>query len=302
VDRKLYLWISLLVRDKPDQATSRPLTAIGRQVQTRYGCGYIRNNRLIFSAEDKRQLRQRVLDELGLDPFVTEQLPEKRLEMAQYHSNEKLASKPASDDQLLLNSSDGVLRINSERINLHPESLKSSGLLCLNSSIQTIEHQTIVVIENLAIMSLCQIWRISCVDHQALWLYRGDHKTGAQANACRDFLERFGTNKTVIVFSDMDPKGLEIAVTLPFANFWLGPSENTWQSLLSSQFASQTGFDTQAASISYLFRLLDSNTLSEPFRNLISVMLDKRSSFRQEHTFSHNVPLKLIPIKEIGNY
>ncbi|WFP49302.1 hypothetical protein PL263_14490 [Methylomonas sp. EFPC3] len=297
MDRKLYQWISALVRDKPGLTTDRPVSQLGQKVQTYYGFGHLSNSRLIFSAEDKRRLRQQILAEVGLDPFTTEHLPENRLEMAQYHANEKLAAKPASEDQLLLNSQDGIIRINNVEIQLYPQSLTSAGLICMNSSIETIEHDTIVVVENLAIMPLCHAWQIPCIDPKALWLYRGDHKSGAKANACRDFVERFGADNTIIVFSDMDPKGLEIAATLPFAKFWLGPNAKFWRPLLTGQYASHIGFDTQFEATSYLLRLLDSNSVSEPFKNLISVMSDERSSFRQEHTYSHNVPLELIPIR-----
>ncbi|QCW82210.1 hypothetical protein [Methylotuvimicrobium buryatense] len=58
---------------------------------------------------------------------------------------------------------------------------------------------------------------------RALWAYRGDPKTGSKINVCHDFVDRFGADKTVVVFSDMDPKGLEIALTMPHANYWLGP-------------------------------------------------------------------------------
>lgn len=293
----MFPWISRLVRDKPNQDSKRPLSPLGRQVQARYGCGYVSNNRLVFSAEDKRRLRRQVTDELGLDPLTTGQLPAERLEMAQYHANEKLASKPAGDDQLLLNSADGIIRVNNAQIRLYPESIKTAGLLCLNSSIKTVEHRTIVVVENLAIMPLCCTWRLPLPDQDALWVYRGDHKSGAKAQACRDFLARFGAGKTVIVFSDMDPKGLEIALTLPYAKFWLGPDANSWRPLLKSQYASDIGFDAQSEATGYLLRQLDLNSLSEPFKNLISAMRDERSSFRQEHTYSHNVPLELIPIR-----
>ncbi|TAK63369.1 MAG: hypothetical protein EPO18_07110 [Methylobacter sp.] len=297
MDRQMYQWISKLVRGKPNQTTDHSLSQIGRQVQAHYHCGYVRNNRLFFNAQDKLNLRQRVMDELGLDPFIVEQLPNDRLEMAQYHANEKLAAKPAGNDQLLLNSADGIVRVNNEQIQLYPESIKTAGLLCLNSSINTVEHRTIVVVENLDIMPLCHAWQLPVADRQALWVYRGDHKSGAKAEACRDFLQRFGKDKTVVVFSDMDPKGLEIALTLPFAKFWLGPSANSWQPLLNSQYASCIGFDVQSEAAGYLLRLLDSNLLSEPFKNLISVIRDQRSSFRQQHIYSHNVPLELIPIR-----
>lgn len=297
MDRKLYQWISALVRDKPAQTTGRSLSQLGLKVHARYDCGHTSKNRLIFSAEDKRRLRQLILNEVGLDPFKIEQLPISRLEMAQYHANEKLAAKPASADMLLLNSADGILRVNGKEIPLHPQSLTSAGLLCLNASINTVEHETIVVVENLAIMPLCHSWRIPCVDEKALWIYRGDYKSGATANTCLKFLQRFGDKKTVIVFSDMDPKGLEIAQTLPFAKFWLGPSQNSWQRLLKSKYASQIGYDTQSQAAAYLLGMLDSNLISSNFRNLISVLRDTRSSFRQEHTYSHNVVLELIPIR-----
>jgi len=296
MDRKMFQWISALVRDKPNQDSKRRISPLGQQVLAHYGCGYVRNNCLIFSAEDKRRLRQRVKDEMGLDPFITEQLPADRLEIAKFHPNEKLAAKPAGHDHLLLNSADGVLRINGVQIPLHPQSIASAGLLCLNASMRTVEHQTIVVVENLAIMSLCHNWQLPLPDNHALWVYRGDYKSGAKAQACRDFIKRFGADKTVIVFSDMDPKGLEIAATLPFAKFWLGPKADSCQPLLNSRYASRMGFDTQSDALGYLLRKSDSNLLSEPFKNLVSVMRDERSSLRQEHTYSHNVPLELIPI------
>jgi len=167
----------------------------------------------------------------------------------------------------------------------------------MNSSIRTVEHETIVVVENLSIMQLCHSWQLPVPDRQALWVYRGDYKSGAKANSCRDFISRFGVGKTVIVFSDMDPKGLEIALTLPFAQFWLGPDEDSWRTLLTSRFASRIGFDTQSEAMAYLLRQLDSNGLSEPFKRLISVLRDERSSFRQEHAYSYNAVLELFPLR-----
>ncbi|MGY6277168.1 DUF7281 domain-containing protein [Methylomonas sp. MgM2] len=301
MDRKIYQWISQLLRDKPDQTTERMITAIGQRVISHYGCGYVGNNRLIFTAENKRYLRRQVLKEVGLDPFSVEKLPEGRLRMAEYHADEKLASKPAGDDHLLLNGADGIIRVNGEEIALHPHGLSSAGLLCMNSGIRSVEHQTIVVVENLAIMPLCCAWRIPCVDPRALWVYRGDYKSGATAGACREFVRRFGSDKTVIVFSDMDPKGLEIALTLPLASFWLGPSKNEWEHLLNGPYANKAGFDTQSQAMNYLLGLSDSNGLSEPFKQLVFTLQNHRNSLRQEHMFSHNMPLELIPIEREGN-
>lgn len=293
----MYQWISKLVRDKPDQDSTRKISQLSEQVMMRYGCGYVSKNNAIFSTEHKHRLRQRIIDELGLDPFIVEQLPDDRLEMAKYHANEKLAAKSAGNDHLLLNSADGVLRINGVEMPLYPESISSAGLMCLNSSIRSVEHDTVVIVENLAIMPLCHAWRIAAVGPQALWVYRGDNKSGATAGACCDFIKRFGEGKTIIVFSDMDPKGLEIALTFPFAKFWLGPNEASRQPLLNSQYANPDGYDIQSKAVSYLLRQSDSNVLSEPFKDLISAIRDARSSFRQEQTYSHDVPLELVPIR-----
>ncbi|MCQ8129684.1 DUF7281 domain-containing protein [Methylomonas rivi] len=263
---------------------------------SRYSCGYVSNNCLIFSADDKRHLRQQIKAELDLDPFTTEQLPADRLEMAQYHANEKLAGKPASHDQLLLNSVDGMLRINNVEIPLHPQSIASAGLLCLSSGIETIQHQTIVVVENLAIMPLCHSWQIPCIDPQALWVYRGDYKSGAKARVCRDFVDRFGSDRTVIVFSDMDPKGLEIAITMPYVNYWLGPEQAVWHACLKSKLANCEGFDLQNSALTYLERLSNEQKLSELLNVLIMCMKKERSSFRQEHMLSRKVELALFAV------
>jgi hypothetical protein len=292
----MFQWVSALVRDKPDQATSRPISPMGQQVLVRYDCGYIRNNRLVFNAEHKRRLRQRVKDEMGLDPF-TEQLPDNRLEMAQYHANEKLAAEPAGNDQLLLNSADGVVRVNNAQIRLHPESLKTAGLLCMNSSINTVEHRTIVVVENLDIMPLCHSWQLPLQDRQALWVYRGDHKSGAKAEACRDFLQRFGKDRTVIVFSDMDPKGLEIALTMPHAQYWLGPESSAWDGCFKSDSANCSGYDAQSDAMAFLIKTHDAGLLTEPFSELALRIRNERSSYRQQHVYAHNVNLSLFPIK-----
>lgn len=296
MNREVFQWISALVKNKPDQVTSRPISELGRQVQAHYHCGHVRNNRLIFSAEDKRRLRQRVKEELGLDPFMARQLPNDRLEMAKFHANEKLAAKPAGHDYLLLNSPDGMLHLNDEQIRLHPQRIPTAGLFCLNSGLETVEHEAIVVVENLIMMSLCARLPLPPLAKNALWVYRGDHKTGAKTDTCYEFIARFGIDKDVIVFSDMDPKGLEIALTMPFADYWLGPEEDCWHICLQSRYANRDGFDHQNDSMNYLQRLVDARSLTEPLKNLMICLQTERSSYRQEHMYSHNIALDLFPI------
>jgi len=125
-------------------------------------------------------------------------------------------------------------------------------------------------------------------------------KTGARIDACHDLLNRFGVNKEVIVFSDMDPKGLEIALTIPHADYWLGPDQSTWNNCFKSKQASRSGYDTQGVAMAYLLKECDKEFLAESFKQLVLQMKKERSSYRQEQGYAHDVHLSLFPIKQ-GN-
>ncbi len=297
MNRKLFNWISELVANLPDRSTTRPVSALGHEVTERYRCGHLHNGKLVFTAQDKLELRRRVAEETGFDP-LRERLPDDRLTVAKHHANEKLAGKPVSEDYLLLNSPDGELCINDGRITLQPASIMAAGVFCPSSGIVTVEHDAVVVVENLAIMSLCASFELPSIARRALWVYRGDPKTGSKTNVCRDFVKRFGADKTVIVFSDMDPKGLEIALTMLHASHWLGPVPGYWQTCLQKRgLGNRDGYYLQARSMAYLKRLSRDGALSKPMSALIECLQNERSSCRQEHMYSHKIELGLLPIR-----
>jgi len=296
MNRKMYQWISELVRHQPEQTTERAWSAIGQAVRERYQCGQQRNNKLHFTSQDKFALRSDIKKELGIDPFETHQLPDSRLQIAEYHDNEKLAKNPASHNHVLVNSPCGVLNLNGRHIQLHTDVMPAAGMLCLSSEIKQIDHSTIVVVENLSIMACCNVLKIPTQINNALWIYRGDYKSGAKIDACHALLNRFGNDKEIIVFSDMDPKGLEIALTIDNARYWLGPEPSTWRNCLTSKVASRSGYDNQGVAMNYLLKRRDTGSLSDPFKELISLLNTERSSYRQEHMSAHNIPLALLAI------
>lgn len=297
MNRKLFKWISELVASGPDRSTTRPVSALGSEVIERYRCGHLHNGKLVFTAQDKLELRQRVAEETGFDP-LRERLPDDRLTVAKHHANEKLAGKPVSEDYLLLNSPDGELCINGGRITLQPASIMTAGVFCPSSGIEIVDHDALVVVENLPVMSLCHAFEMPQSVRRALWVYRGDPKTGSKINVCHDFIDRFGANKTVVVFSDMDPKGLEIALTMPHAHYWLGPVPESWQTWLQKQeVGNHDGYYIQARSMAYLQRQSGAGGLSEPMSTLIACLQKERSSCRQEHMYSHKIELGLLPIR-----
>jgi hypothetical protein len=297
MNRNTYNWISALVKSCPGKTTSRAKSEIGCLVFDRYQVGKVQNNTLLFTTEHKISLRRQIIQELDLDPFV-DQLPETRLEVAKHHHNEKLAKNPVSHDFILVNCPNKTLSLNHQLIHLQSETIPNAGLMCLSSDISQIDHETIVVVENLAIMQLCSRFELPAVCQNALWLYRGDHKTGAKINACHDLLNRFGTVKKVVVFSDMDPKGLEIALTIPHADDWLGPETSTWSDCFKSKHASRSGYDKQSVAMNFLLSECERGTLSEHFSKLVLHMKIAQSSYRQEHGYAHQIPLSLISIKQ----
>ncbi len=298
MNRKTFEWISALVRGNPGEKTTRSKSDIGCFVIDHYQAGRVKNNQMIFTAQDKTALRQQMIQEFNLDPFDTKQLPASRLEVAKHHPNEKLAKNPVSHDHILLNCPNKILRLNHQTIQLQTEFIPNVGMMCLSSGITQIDHDAIVVVENLALMQLCCTFKLPSLCQDALWIYRGDHKTGARIDACHDLLNRFGTDKDVIVFSDMDPKGLEIALTIPYADYWLGPESSTWDSCFKSKQASRSGYDKQGVAMDFLLKECDKGLLAEPFRDLVLRMKNERSSYRQEHSYAHNVHLSLFPIKQ----
>ncbi len=294
---KTFNWVRGLVKSNPGGTSTRRKSAMGCFVIDRYQCGRLRNNALIFTADDKTSLRRQMIQEFKLDPFDAE-LPADRVEAANFHNNEKLAKNPVSHDHILLNCPNKTLKLNSRSIQLQTEFIPSAGMMCLSSGITRIDHDAIVVVENLAIMQLCSTLTLPALCQNALWIYRGDYKSGAKIDACYNLLNRFGKNKAVVVFSDMDPKGLEIALTMPHAQYWLGPGLRTWDHCFKSDYASRSGYDQQAVAMAFLLKKCDMGFLSEPFRELILRMKNERSSYRQEHSYAHNIGLSLFPIKQ----
>jgi hypothetical protein len=296
MNRKLFSWISQLIKNSPGQTTIRPSSKIGLSIIEQYGYGRSQNNRLIFTAKDKNALRLQIKHQLNIDPFDTEQLPDNRVDIAEFHDNEKLAKNPVSQDHILVNCPTDIIQLNNQKIHLHSDIIASVGFMPIASAINQINHDTLVVVENLAIMQLCSQMTLPALCQNALWLYRGDHKSGAKAEACYDLLNRFGQDKKVIVFSDMDPKGLEIALTMPHAKYWLGPEIAQWPTCLQSDYASRSGYDIQIKAMGYLLKLKEKGILSTEMVELILQMQKEQSSYRQEHMFAYQVPLSLFSL------
>lgn len=291
MNKKMYQWISKLVNSKRGLTSVRTRSMEATAVMERYQCGRTQGDKLVFSAIDKENLRNQIKKELNIDPCIIHKLPDDRLETAKYHNNEKLANKAVGHDHVLINSPNGILHINDKTIDLQLAQIPSAGIMSLGSKISQIDHSTIVVVENLAMMQLSGYLKLPLLCQNALWIYRGDHKSGSRVDACYDLIKRLGNHKDIIIFSDMDPKGIEIALTIANANYWLGPEASLWESCLTGQYASRSGYDLQAIAMNYLLK--QKNSLPLPIQTLIEQMTRTQSSYKQEHMYSHTIPLAL---------
>lgn len=69
MSRRVFKWVSDLIKTKPDQTTIRAMSVIGYSVIERYQNGRIQNDKLLFTAQDKFQLRSKLKSEFDLTHF-----------------------------------------------------------------------------------------------------------------------------------------------------------------------------------------------------------------------------------------
>ncbi len=250
-----------------------------------YGFGVLAGDYLHFSEKDRALLIERVQSENGVHLF-REPYPQaqSREQSAQTQRNEKTHSYAVTRDFILLNSL-RPLQLNKQQL---PVSLLTSlGVYLKADQIISVEHQQIVLVENLAIMANLQALNIPESLKQALWLYRGDRKEQQQTSTAYQFFRRFKNSHQLICFSDFDPAGIQIALTSE-AHYWLTATDDNVINL-ELQGDEQEWFKQQSA-----IKYLDNKTLlPEKCQTAFAEMSRSRKTLKQEHMLVHNIKLGL---------
>jgi len=229
---------------------------------------------------------------------------EDRLTTAENNRNEKGNSYAVSKDFVLINSLT-ELNINQNSHVISP--LASLGTFIKADEINSVEHSAIVLVENLAVMANLNLMNLPTLSSlnlsqnidlsQALWLYRGDIKKQQTTNTSYQFFRRFKAQVPLICFSDLDPKGIEIALTSD-ADYWL-TLENTAEVAMSLS-GSEQEWHKQDLSITFLLKQKDKDSVKtdNSWQHVFNQLLTYRKTLKQEHMLQHNLALTLLKLSK----
>lgn len=264
------------------------LTASFKTLYRDYHIGKIDNGYFYFTEKDRQALIEQVqLDtqtHLFRDPYPEKQ---SRQKTAKTQRNEKINSYAVTRDFILVNSLQS-LQINNQAVPINE--LTSLGLYLKADEIISVEHSLIILVENLEIMANLSKLNISESLHNALWLYRGDIKNQQKTSSAYQFFRRFIKSHQLICFSDLDPKGIEIALTSG-AQYWLTAEDDDVINM-ALQGQEKEWFKQQSA-IKYLQGRSD---LPEKCKSTFQNMRNSRKTFKQEHMLKHHIKLALYPL------
>jgi hypothetical protein len=256
---------------------------------------------LTFSLIDILDLSKKVQRSHGVDirndPYPSK---EARLIISEKYRNEKENSYPVSKDFILINSL-SALRVNQSHHIIAP--ITSLGTYVRADDIQSIEHKSIVFVENLAVMaslSTLDLASLSAELVDALWVYRGDYKKQQNTGTAYRFFRRF-KNHQRICFSDVDPKGIEIALTSG-ADYWLTIKNiDDFKQVVDALEGSEKEWFEQGASIKFLQKEQIKQAVQSQekcaWEPLFSAASSMQKTLKQEHIITHKLALILLKIQ-----
>ena len=266
------------------------LSSLLKRLHNDYGFGVIDGDYLHFNERDRAFLIERVLSEnsahLFREPYPAAQ---SRQQSAQTQRNEKAQSYAVSRDFILINNLQ-ILQLNNQQFPVTPFS--SLGVYLKADEISSVEHQKIVLVENLAIMANLSALNIPECLHKALWLYRGDINPEQQTSTAYQFFRRFKDcdRHQLICFSDLDPAGIQIALTCD-ADYWLTAQDSNVINIELQ--GDENEWFKQERAIKYLEKRTD---LPEKCQIAFSQMCSVRKTIKQEQMLAHNIKLGLFDL------
>ena len=264
------------------------ITSSLKSLNRDFGFGTLDDRFCYFTEKDKQLLIDRVQNDLQVHLF-RENYPEQqsRIKNAQTARNEKVGALKVSEGFVLLNS------LNSLCLN-HKVSescrLSSLGNFIYASEVESIEHQQIILVENLAVMANLSRLNIPESLKEALWVYRGDVQTQQQTGTANQFFKRFKESNQLICFSDFDPAGLQIALSCG-AEKWLALARVDDLKMTLSGIEHE--WFNQNNAISFINK---QEKINNSINRLFSAMNSHQKTLKQEHMIEHSLPLTLYPL------
>ncbi len=254
---------------------------------------------LTFNLTDILALCNEVQSNLGID-IRNDDYPPKadRVTIAETHRNEKENSYAVSKDFILINSLSNF-NVNQTCHKISP--LTSLGMYIKADDIMSVEHSAIILVENLTVMANLKQINLTNLStkldiSQALWLYRGDVKAQQTSSTSYQFFRRFKGRTPLVCFSDVDPKGIEIAITSD-ADYYL--TLNNFNDLAMPLSGSENEWYKQDTSITFLQKKLNiDSVINNNWQSIFRHLLIYRRTLKQEHILRYKLALTLLKLDD----
>lgn len=245
------------------------------------------NKYLVFSEDDRALFISRMLKDQNLD--LLGKYPEKKskVENAGLFRNEKFNSYAVSRDFMLINCLNHFC-LNQQKFAKSP--LTSLGTYIKADEITSIEHENIVLVENLEMMANLDKLIIPEQLQNALWVYRGDKKDAHQTSTAYQFFRHFKNSHQSIFFGDLDPKGIEMAIT-SHAQYWLTPENSDVVNI--ELHGLEQEWDNQGSSSQFLE---NQAALSAKCELAFTAIKTHRKTLKQEHFIAQKIKLNLFEL------
>lgn len=230
---------------------------------------------LRFSAEQLHQLNQMSTVYFGSE-LLKDSFEGTRAEVAKHSRYEKLAAIAPDEQYVLLKPQPFYMNL----------PLEYSLRIPLANVIQLLESQTatithLVIVENL---DAFDCWHQFSVDESfsnALVVYRGHNGLGKGLSV---LLEQLPERVTVVAFVDVDPAGIQIALTTPRVTQLLAPSIEALSSLVVTA-SSTEDYIAQNKQLKYI------SQQSSDWQPLQQFIIKHRVSIKQQHLLAHKLGL-----------
>jgi hypothetical protein len=266
-----------------------PLNNFWQALHNDYNIGQPQGKQLILKLEDRDLLKGLLEAQVGSSEFIGKHSISSRIATSEHFIDEKwLTAKPLANI-IQVRSINGPLRVDACSVELPLASYLAVDL----NRIKGDEYHSTIVVENFeAFLHIDQFILPKSLGH-ALVLYRGHDQAAKQA---LNFLTTLTDHAKVIAFTDADPAGISIALSMPNINHWLIAEDisGLQQQLKKANKLNQQRFAKQAAK--YLSQLTNLPKLAKSATAYINTIMVERIAIAQEKLLQRRHPIKVISI------
>ncbi|QDO85700.1 hypothetical protein FM037_23595 [Shewanella psychropiezotolerans] len=230
---------------------------------------------LLFSKAQLHQLNEMSAAYFGGE-LLTTSFEGTRAEVAQHSRFEKLATITPDEQYVLIKPQPFYTGISAE-CSLRVPLGEITKLL--ESQAQTMTH--IVIVENLDVFDCWDGFSVEAALKHALVVYRGHNSL---AKGVKGLLQRLPNRIEVVAFVDVDPAGIQIALTTPNVTQILAPDIQELSLIIKSSSSSED-FDMQHQQVKYMQQHQDGWQVIQQF------IIQQKISIKQQHLLAFKLPL-----------